>query len=376
MDEITNTTTEKEVVEIQDVETPKVTGAPSRDDLKAKGWSARELEAAEKRGMIPKKEKKEEEAPKETEKPEAKQPEKVDEKPKSSLPDFKISDPEKEKVFLETFGPGTPQRAMYFRMKEERRARQAAQAERDRILLETQILRDEINELKNGKKAQPEVDENGNEIDPDDKPLTAKQLKEMREREQEELDRKQREHQDKATRVESAIKEQEEMARNVYEDFDDVVSSAKEVIPVLDKVVDDPKVQRRAARLFQELQVAAANADKVGPDDFTAADIAYELGLLLRKYGTKANGQKPDNNDGKLERPEIKANGSLTPEQMKRMEANTQRRASSASIPGGGGKRVVSVDDITIKDVLKMNAEERQKFREKHPEKMKQLLRG
>lgn len=76
MDEITNTTTEKEVVEIQDVETPKVTEAPSRDDLKAKGWSARELEAAEKRGMIPKKEKKEE-APKETEKPEAKQPERL-----------------------------------------------------------------------------------------------------------------------------------------------------------------------------------------------------------------------------------------------------------------------------------------------------------
>ena len=57
----------------------------------------------------------------------------------SDLPDFTMT-PAQEKVFLETFGAGTAPRAMYFRMKNERQARQRAEAERDRVALELQTV--------------------------------------------------------------------------------------------------------------------------------------------------------------------------------------------------------------------------------------------
>jgi hypothetical protein len=104
-------------------------------------------------------------------------------------------------------------------------------------------------------------------------------------------------------------------------------------------------------------------------DDDNAAHIAYAIGSFHPDHGktpVKTGTPKVD----------PKGNGALTTEQMKRVETNTQRRASSASVAGGGGKRVISVDDVDLATIVKMSPAERLRFSEKHPDQYAKLLRG
>lgn len=371
-----------EIIEPEQVKTVEKK-VPTRQELKDSGWSANELDAAEKRGMLSKPDEKKkvqsevaleekEEKTDEGKKQETDLDAKNHDRRKSDLPDFTFKTPEQEKAFLDAFGEGTPQRGLYLRMKSERRERQKAQDEANRVKLEAQLLKDRIAELEKGKPA-AEVDEEGNEIDPDDKPLTAKMLREMKEKEEQEQKRKEDEIRTQGQKVADALRDQEEFAKSANPDYEETVKLATDLVQNLDTIyAGDTKMQNRIVKLFRDLQVASANADKLTLDDFNAADISYEIGKLHPSYGkSKQNGHSTD--DGKLKDP--KANGSLTPEQMKRIEANTQRRTSSASIPGGG-RRTVSVEDMTVKDLLKLTREQRDKFRKEHPEKMAELLRG
>lgn len=348
--------------------------SPTRDELKSQGWSHEELEKAEKRGMIHKEEK-EKKNPK-PEKQELEQEKKGEEvkqeeqKPKSTLPDFTFKTPEQEKVFLEAFGQGTPQRAMYLRMKSERRDRQKAQEERDRIKLENQVLKDRLDSIESKQTKKVEVEEGA--IDPDDQPLTPRMMREMEEKREKERQKKDEELRSQGSKVALALQEQEEFARSNNPDYDETVGLAKEVITNLDEIITDAKTQRKILKLWQDLQYTSANADKLSVDDYNAADISYEIGKLHPNWGKTKNGHSAD--DGKPKDP--KANGSLTPEQMKRIETNTQRRASSASLSGGNGRRTVAVEDLTVADILKMSREQRDKLRKEHPDKFNELLRG
>lgn len=145
----------------------------------------------------------------------------------------------------------------------------------------------------------------------------------------------------RAAAIADAQRSQEEYAKEIYPDFDDVVGKAKDVIKNLD-AIPEPWKRAKAVKLFKELQTAATNADSLGLDDYNGAMIAYEIGQLHPSYGQRAE------QNGEFVKPEPKANGGHTPDQMKRIEENTLRRASSASVAGGGGKRVVSADDVTI----------------------------
>lgn len=345
----------------------------TRAEVKEMGWSKSEMDSAEKRGML----KVEEKKPAVPEKKVLE--EKVDtnagvkttepeKKAESSLPDFTFKTPEQEKVFLDAFGTGTPQRAMYFRMKNERQARQRAEQERDRLSLELQIRKDAEARARTGE-PESEVDENGNAVDPEDKPLTMKQLRAVQKAEQEAIDKSQRDLNERSSKVADAMKLQEDFAKETIPDFDDTVRLAKDLVNSLD-TIESPTKRGKVIKLIKDLQVAAATADKYGVDDYTASMIAYELGQMHPDYGQK----KADSNGTSKADP--KANGSLTPEQMKRIEENAQRRASSASVVSGSGRRTVSVDDVTIKDVLRMTPEERRSFKNKHPEKMQKLMRG
>jgi hypothetical protein len=347
--------------------TPEAPKAPSRSEVDLTGWSAKDIESAEKRGLIAKPEQKKEapkpdatakaeptaEAPKEEKKP----------TPRGTMPDFNMT-PEQEKVFLDTFGAGTPVRGVYFRMKNERHARQALEAQ----VREQQA---QIEALRNVPKAPAkEVDADGNEVDPEDKPLTAKMLREMQQKEAEEAQKQRQEIEQRGRIITEAQVSQEEYARNIYPDFDDTVNKAKEVLQNLDAIPEKWK-QEKAVKLAQDLQAAAANADKLGLDGWNAAQIAYELGQLHPDY-SPTHGQRADTSNGKPKDPK-QANGGLTPEQMKRIEENTQRRASSASIPGGNGKRTVTADEVSREDYARMTPNQRFDFRQKYPDHYKRL---
>lgn len=375
MSEESNATTTVEIsAPVESAPAPKK--APTREELKERGFSDSELVMAEKHSMVSKTEEKKPDVKSEPEaevkqegsgevKEEAKDKRQAERR--SSLPDFSMTE-EQERVFLETFGKGTPQRGTYLRMKSERRARQAAEA-RIREL-------EAIVETNKVPKVEPklEIDADGNEIDPEDKPLTTRQWKELQRKEQEERESKDNELRTQAQNVSSAIKEQEESVRAIAPDFDNVVKLSTDLIQNLDDLVPDLKTQKRIIRRFKDLQVAAVNAHKLGIDDENAADIAYELGKFHPDFG-KQNGHSSDA-DGKPKNPDTKANGSHTPEQMKRIADNTQRRMSSASIPGSGGKRTISVEDVGLKELNAMNSDERFKFSKSYPDRYAKLMRG
>jgi hypothetical protein len=345
---------------------PEAVVAPSRADMKEKGWSAKELDSAEKLGLIaPKVEvKKEEIAPKVDEKPAAPVPVPAA-KNNGSLPDFTMT-PEQEELFLKTFGPGAAPRAMYFRMKNERQARQKEASEKNALAAELAAIKAQI--------ARPQttqqVDENGNVIDPENQPLTIRALKELQKAEAEEYNRRNAEQNERAQVVANAQVEQEEYARSLYSDFDDTVNRAKEVMQNLETLVPEKWKQTKVVKLVRELQTAAANADKIGLDEYHAALIAYEIGQMHPDHG-----QAPKAAD-QTGTPKDPKDGALSPEQMKRIEANTLRRSPSAAVSAGGGKRTISVEDIDLATLNKMDSKARMAFKEKHPERYGRLLRG
>lgn len=379
----------KETVDIEEPEVISAPKAPSRDDLKEKGWTAKEIESADKRGMIEKTEETPTKTATEEPKTEPADKSKVDavtttperraeDKLKSSIPDFTFKTPEQEKAFLDAFGSGTPQRAMYFRMKNERQARQAAEQERDKERQSRESLEARIKVLEAGKVV-PEVDELGDVIDPEDKPLTLKQLKEIEKTREEERAKKDAELNGRARNVQEAQQLQEEYARAIHPDFDKTVELTKQVLANLETLVPDRWKQAKIAKLANDLRLAATNADKHDIEDYHAALIAYEIGQFHPDYGKDVdppNGNASDQT-GNPKDPKT-ANGSQrhTPDQMKRIEENTQRRASSASVPGGESKRTISVDDVDQATLNNMNYGERQKFKEKYPDRYAKLLRG
>lgn len=369
-DTIVKESAASDTVDIFAEPTPEVAAAPSRADMKEKGWSAKELDSAEKLGLIaPKAEaKKEEVAPKVEEKPAA-APVPAPVKNNGTLPDFTMT-PEQEELFLKTFGPGAAPRAMYFRMKNERQARQKEAAEKQAVAAELAALKAQL--------ARPQgvqqVDENGNVVDPENQPLTIKALKELQRAEAEEYERRNREQNDRAQIVANAQIEQEEYARSLYSDFDDTVNRAKEVMQNLETLVPEPWRQERVVELVHKLQTAAANADKIGLNQRNAALIAYEIGQMHPSHGqapsstTASETKQTGSTDPK--------DGSMTPEQMKRIEANTLRRGSSAAVSAGGGKRTISVEDVDLATLSKMDSKALMAFREKHPERYAKLRRG
>lgn len=367
---------ETNTIEIEDAPAPEAVVAPatpSVEELKEDGWTPEEIKSAEEKGMIytPEGEKKEEEKgeeKKEDEKPADEK--KEDEKPKQKggLPDMTMN-PEQEKWFLENFPKGTPNRAFYFRAKNERQTRQKAEARTKELETELRVLKENASV----KPPEPLVDEFGNEVDPKDLPLTEKRLGELKVAEAEQ-DRKDREVFDKKQElVSSAQVSQEEYARELYEDFDHSIGKAKEVMTNLETLIPQKHLQGKAVRLINDLRKAAARADELGLDDNHAAFIAYELGQLHPDYATKID-------DGAIvpkgSTQDPKVDGDLTPDKMERIEKNTQRRASSASISGGGGKRVISVDDVDLETLNNFSSEKRNAFRENHPDQYKKLLRG
>lgn len=358
--------TKGETVEVPEVVAPEAPNLPTRDELREKGWSAKELDSAEKRGMIAKAEEKKE-APKAEEKvqePEVKKPEekKPDPVRRGTPLDGVVLTPEQQKAFEDAFGVGSPVRGLYFRAKNERSARQRAEQERDaerktRMELEAKLA------------AKPKEDA---EIeDPEDKPLTVKELKALRDQEAREFEEKQKQNTERAEKVASAQVEQEEYVRAIYTDFDGTVGLAKEVMQNLDAILPEKYQQAKALKLIRDLQIAAANADKMDLDDFNAAHIAYELGRLHPKYGKSA--EKEEKPGAKTD---PKANGGRTPDELERMKRNAQQRPSSASVPQGGAKRTVTAEEVTAEDLNRMSSAERLDFRKKHQDRYMSIVRG
>lgn len=365
------------------VEVPEAAAAatapakPTRDEvINERGWTAEEADKAEKRGMLKEPEQKKEEATvekKEEPKTEAKQP--VVERRRLADHEFEMS-PEQEAKFHEIFPPGTKPSAFFTGQKIERLKRQQAVREVEELRKQLAERDAKLSVFQNGTKPKTEVDEHGNEVDPADKPMTRRSLEEFA-REKEEARRQvEQEANAKAERSAEAHRQHEELARATYPDFDDALKLAGDLAQNIQDLIPDARLQKRVYKLMTEFKEAVGRADEIGLDEFNAADIAYELARLHPNYGKKAE----DTNNGTLEvsDPKTKGNGGqkFSPEQLKRLADNTQRRASSASIPGGNGKTSVAPDEVTVEQLNRMKPDQRERYREKYPDHYSKLLRG
>ncbi len=350
---------------------------PSHEDLKSQGWSQTEIEMAEKQGKLKKKSESKAEVKPDTKaepktetstKAETVEDDRKEEKAvqvdrRGTFPEYNLT-PEKEKALNELLGPGDHVRGTYHRMKNERLMRQKAEAH----------IRELEAKLQSTLEAKPQhvIDENGDEEEA--KPLTRKELIDLLDQKELDREKKMEQARNQGGMVAESLKSQEEYVKSVYPDYDETLKLASDVMQNLEYLIPNKWEQQEAIQLIKDLQIAAANADKYGIDDRNAAIISYRIGKLHPNFGKpQTNGPRSDIN-GNLD-PK-KANGSLTPEQMKRMEANTQRGVSSASIPGGGGKRTLSVEDIGLAEYNKMTAVERVEFKTKHPKRFQEILRG
>lgn len=369
---------------------------PTVESLRDDGWSDAEIKSAQDRGLAVTEEEK-----KETDDKAAEAKKKADEEAKSeegesnedvkkrleaedkgkkppptgSLPDMAMT-PDQEKFFSDTFPPGTPQRAFYFRMKNERSRAQKAEAALKDERSARESLETRLKALEDGGGELP-TDEDGKILDPNDAPLTMKTLLAMQAKQTEAAKAANDKAGAKHQSVVAAQTTQEEYVRGLHGDFDHAVAKATEIIQNFDSLVPAGHTQARARKLIQDLQVAAATADEFDLDDNHSAFIIYELGKLHPKYEEGLDGDgKPTK---KQEEPTQKTDGDkLTPEQekLKRIEKNTQRRVPSASVQNGGSKRGVAASAVTLQMLNDMPAAKRREFKDSHREHFDKLMRG
>lgn len=349
---------------------PEAAEKPTREALAKEGWSEGEIASAEKRGMVAK-------APPAPPVAAVAPPVAAAEPPVPSAPEPKpktviagVDDveltPEQEKVLLATFPAGqagNAVRGLYFRGKNERRARQQSEERERKKDEEIAALRAQV-----AGKAPAEI------TDDEDQPITVRRLKELQEKEAKERERLQNEQSQRVSKVTEAAEAQEQYAKTVYLDFDDSLKLAADLVKNLDTLIPEKHRQGQVLRLWQDLNHAAANADQFDVQERHGAFIAYEIGRLHPNYGKPASAspapktasEKDPKGDG----------GPLSPEKMDRVVRNSQRAVSSAAVAGGGGKAIVAAEEMTAEQFNRLPASARMKVRDNHPEIYRRLIRG
>jgi hypothetical protein len=274
--------------------------------------------------------------------------------------------------------------AQYFGRKSAISRAQFAESERNRLLKQNLELTERLarieEKIDKGQGAdQDQIDEE------DDKPLTKKALNEMLMKMREDDLNAKRKHQDLTARQAEKIKEsllnQENHAKIKHEDYEAVVDLADKLVrrDSAGKFISEvnittlPELDRKKSFfLLHQIKNAAIRADEMSVEDYNIADMTYELGLIAKKYLKPIEEDKSINGDN-AERND----GGLTPEEeAERIRKNQSRPSSSASISGNGGRRSVTVDDITIDDLNQMDSKTFDAFQKQHPDKVDELMRG
>lgn len=366
-------------------ETPETEGnvLPTEEEaIQNEGLSPQEMEMAKKHNLLKKKEpeKKEEKEQKKEEKPDEKKEtekekepekgkEKVDLRKKLNDPsyDFSVSE-EEEYNSIKDFNAN--EKAMYFARKKERRKRQEAERLRDETRSkqelyekELRVLRSDLDNLKNNKPPAQKTNEDSEleELLNEDGTKNEQQPKEDEKKylTQEDLDGRDKEQEvkrqsqiEQAKKLNERLKEQELEVKAFHEDYNETTNLAKEIMEKPQEFFkDNPRMIARIGAMVKQMYATAGRA--LSEDqDYTAADIFYEIGKLHPKYGEKP----PQTANSEANNADEKKNDKGSA--IDRMLANSQKKGSSASVSGGGGARNISVNDITLEQAAKLSDKE------------------
>lgn len=282
--------------------------------------------------------------------------EKVDNKKKS------FEDMEKNE---NTIGEYTKnEQALYFKWKSDKKARQEAQAERDLKIVQEKVLRTEldkareegnltvgklnaINKLLNGdpeditiEAIQEILAANVKKAVEEEKPLTKSDLLAIEAEKAEKEKAVAESNKNFVTRMNTL----EEYGKTKFEDYDEVIASAKEVLDgkaELPEVIDRADIARRL--------VEKINDPKNDEDDIS--DFVLGIAKLNPNYGKK-----------KVESGKSEGSKKVSSEDIDKIVKNAAKGASSATVNGGNARRVVSHDNLTIEDAAKLTPEQYMKL--------------
>ena len=326
--------------------------------------SAKEIEMAKEQKLFREPEKKEEK--KEPEPKLEKKPEEKKEDVKQIKPDEELSD-EEEFNRLREFNSN--EKALYFKHKRERRKRQDAERERDTAKArqeiyekELRLAKENIETIKTGKKSEQESkgDDDLDKILEDDEKKDEKR-DEKKYITQEDLDKREKERSDaeqatvaRAKKLNERLIEQEKEVLAFNPDYKEVTDLAKEIITKPDEIFkENPRIIGRVKELVKRMYSTAGRAMEE-EQDYTAAEIFYEIGQLHPK--AKDVGKKPKTADGDAQSAEKKESD------IERMLENSRKKGSSASVGSGGGLRHISVNDITPEEAARLSDSEYSKL--------------
>ncbi len=313
-------------------------------EISTEGLEKEEIEAGEKHGIIKKPVEKEE--PKE-EKTEDKKEEKPDDKPADPA-DFDEMDEAYQKdeaKFHKNFTANA--KALYFKHKRNKQLRQEAQEQAEEANRKAELL--SVKE-KIFNRQRAEINDILDRIDKGDETLTTADIRKALAFQKEEAKKEAEEEPDKKDEKPEASKKQQEylqektknsllLGRSKYDNFDDIVDLANEV------VAQDREVAILITNAFINPEV----------DEEQLVEKIVKYAKLHPKFG---------------EKPEEKPKGEKKDKQdIDRMVANAQKKKTSASLSAGSGRREISYDDLTVQDVQKMSNKQwralPQKVREK-----------
>lgn len=265
--------------------------------------------------------------------------------------------PDQEKVLLASLTHNGQD--LYWAQKKERQKRMKIEqdlvAERAAKQKEIDDLKAQNAELAKLRKKTEEdplglVDEDKDEeADPKKKPLTLEDLERIEAEKQEKLEAEHGKRMGRAAEMKEALDYQQEEARERYPDFDVALGHVSAILRsasegTLDKLYPDPRAQSRIISKARLLLHAFANASQFEPGEFNAADMTYELAKEHPEFGKKLITKA-------TETGETDADGN--PEEAKRVVANANRRGSSATLTGGGSRRV-ALDELTPEQARKI----------------------
>jgi len=330
--------------EIQEIEIEQ----EEQEEVSTEGLSPEEMEMAQSHGIV-KKDQTEETETEKTATEEVETEEAVAEKKEEEEPSFEEMDETLNKRpddFHKNFDKNA--KALYFKQKKYKQRAQEAEAEKELLQMKLKELQQKVDT----------IDQSGEKKDDDDiftdepegeKPVTMSELKKLASEEQKREQEKQQTISRQAKRIKETLDLQEAEARTKYEDFDQVMVLAKDVIT---KGLIPKDLPLTAEELQQKYTQKMINMEE------DLADFAYRIGKLHPNYGKEVEEKKEE---------------SVAPKNkdIEKMLKNAEKPSSSANIGGGaGGKRKVSVEDITIEEAAKLTTQQWRAL----PEKVRQRL--
>ena len=341
-------------------------------EMKELGLNKDEIESAKKFHMAKEIESKKKEEKKSDEKVQETKGEEIKKEAGKDLSD------EEEHTLLTKYNAN--EKALYWKAKNERKKRQDVENERDHEVIKRKAAEREIENLKKGVPEEKKTEEEEAELKDDDL-LTVKEFKRMQEKEKRqkaELEAdKQKIAQENAVKIHEKLNYYGEKAKKEYENFDETVELATELMNNVDTIFSDKRKkneedgeyeQRRSKNIkmrakvrnaVQNWYLAVANCLNSNDDSYTPADIAVEIGMMHPKYGKKDEDDGEENVDAKDDK------------KTERAIENAGRRTSSAAVGGSVSKRVISADELTLEQAARLTPEQFRRLPKEAIERLK-----